>query len=145
MSNANADAQDSNRSQSLALDDGVGALGGAQHGLADLAAVHLRLLQQLPHRAHDAVKDVGGGGVFDFGDNVEVAVDEDGVGIGAAYVDADVNHWSFLAFFLLRAHGALHMAVRQLLRGVVAHLLLPEVARGPSGRRPPARPPVLRG
>ncbi len=91
-----ADAKQADAGEVLALDDGVGALGGAQHGLADLAAVHLRLLQQLPHRAHDAVKDVGGGGIFDFGDNVEVAVDEDGVGVGAAHVDTQLIHARFL-------------------------------------------------
>ena len=40
-----ADAQKADLGQVFALHDGVGALRGAQHSLADLAAVDLRLLQ----------------------------------------------------------------------------------------------------
>ena len=83
-------------SQILALDDGVGALRGAQHGLADLAAVDLRLPKQRLHRADDAFKDVSRGGVLDLGDDAQIFVDEDGVGIGAAYVDAQLIHFPHL-------------------------------------------------
>ena len=87
-----ADAQKSDLRQVLALDDGVGALRRAQHRLTDLAAVHLRLLEQLLYRAHDALKDISRSGILDLGDDLQMFVDKNGVRVGAAHVDAQLIH-----------------------------------------------------
>ena len=87
-----ADAQDADGGQVLALHDGVGALGGAQHGLLDLAAVHAGHGQHGAQGGQDAVVDVACGGALDVRHHVEVLVDEDGVGVGAAYVNAQLIH-----------------------------------------------------
>ncbi len=65
-----ADAQKPDLRQVFALDDGVGALRRTQHRLADLAAVHLRLLQQFLHRAHDALENISRSGILDLADDL---------------------------------------------------------------------------
>ena len=87
-----ANAQDADGRQVLALYDGVGTLGSAQHGLVDLRAVNAGLLQHSANSAQDPVIDIAGGGVLDVRHNVQVFVDEDGVGVGAAYVNAQLIH-----------------------------------------------------
>lgn len=79
-------------SPGFALDDGVGALRRTQHRLADLAAVHLRLLQQFLHRAHDALENISRSGILDLADDLEIFVDEDSIRVGAAHVDAQLIH-----------------------------------------------------
>ena len=87
-----ADAQDADGRQVLTLYDGVGTLGSTQHGLVDLRAVNAGLLQHSVNSAQDSVIDIAGGGVLDVRHNVQVFVDEDGVGVGAAYVNAQLIH-----------------------------------------------------
>ena len=48
-----------------------------------LTAVDLRLPKQRLHSADDAFKDVSRGWMLDLGDDAQIFVDEDGVGIGA--------------------------------------------------------------
>ena len=91
-----ADAQKADFGQIFALDDGVGTLRGTQHGLSYLTAVDLRLPKQRLHSADDAFKDVSRGWMLDLGDDAQIFVDEDGVGIGAAYVDAQLIHFPHL-------------------------------------------------
>ena len=61
-----------------------------------LAAVDLRMPEQRLYRADDAFKDVSRGWMLDLGDDAQIFVDEDGVGIGAAYVDAQLIHFPHL-------------------------------------------------
>ena len=83
-----ADAQHADGGQVAALHNGVGALGGAQHGLADLPAIHAGLLQHRADGVQDAVVGVGGGVALYAGHHLEVFVDEHRVGIGAAHVNS---------------------------------------------------------
>ena len=87
-----ADAQDGDGRKALALHDGVRALGGAQHGLRDLRAVHAAVGQHGVHRAHDARVDIVRRGVLHRRHHVQVLVDQNGVRVGAAHVDAQFVH-----------------------------------------------------
>ena len=83
-----AHAQRGNLVQALALDDGVRAVRGAQHGEPDVARrVGTDLGDHLVHGGHDAAHDVLGGGAFRRGHQLEVAVDDHRVGVRAAHVD----------------------------------------------------------
>ena len=87
-----AQAQHADGGQMLALHDGIGALGGAQHGLADLLPVHARLLQHRPYGGQNAVIGVRRGVPLDAGHHLSLFVQKDGVGIGAAHVDSQLIH-----------------------------------------------------
>jgi hypothetical protein len=83
------DAQGGHLVQAAALHDGVGAVGGAQHGKSDVRrGLEADLGNHLVHGGLDAAHDVLGGGALGRGDQVQVAVDDHGVGIGAAHIDA---------------------------------------------------------
>ena len=87
-----ADAQDTDGSQMLALHDGVGALGGAQHSLADLRPIHAGLLQHGADCVQNAVIGVRGGMALDAGHHLKILVNQDGVRVGAAHVNSQLIH-----------------------------------------------------
>lgn len=82
-------AQSGNLVEALALDDGIRAMRGAQHGEADvLSGLHANLRDHFVHGRNDAAHDVFGGGTFGGSDQLQVAVDDNRVGVRAADVDA---------------------------------------------------------
>ena len=87
-----SDAHQADLGQVLPLHDGVGALGSAQHGLGDLPAVDAGGLQHIVDGAQNAIVHVARGGVLDVGDHLQLVVDDDGVRVRAAYVDAQLIH-----------------------------------------------------
>ena len=81
-------------------DDGVRALRGAEHGLLDEFAIDVRLSEHGVNRTHDALVDIARGGVLHRGDNLQVIVDQNGVGVGAADINAKFVHISSTFFQL---------------------------------------------
>ena len=57
--------------------------------------VHAGLADDAPHGVHDAVVYVGSGVALDLSHHVEIFIDQHRVGIGAAYVNAQLVHQSF--------------------------------------------------
>ena len=95
-----ANTQNGDGGQALALDDGVGALRGAEHSLLNEFAINVRLGEHGVNRAHDALVDIARGGVLHRGDNLQVLVDQNGVGVGAADINAKFIHISSTFFKL---------------------------------------------
>ncbi len=81
------------RDQAPPLDDRVGEVRGADHHRGHARGVQAR--RQLAQRRADAAGDVGGCRRLDVGEHAP-PVDDDRVGVGPAYVDADVHAVSCL-------------------------------------------------
>ena len=86
-----ADAHDRHAVETLALQHGVGGVGGAQHDVADAAAIHVTRGEDRVHRVLDALGHVRAGGGLRLGQQAVVAVQDHGVRVGAAHVDADAE------------------------------------------------------
>ena len=84
------DAHGGNFGKIATLDDRIGEMRRADHHRADTARV-ARMFAQRAHRRENAGGDVGGGRHLDCGFDPTLR-DQDGIGIGAADVDADPVH-----------------------------------------------------
>src|SRR5690606_24478138 len=78
-------------------DESGGEVGGAALDGGGAALVEAAVLQQGRQRGDDAAGDVGRGGGLDGGGHVHVVVEQDGVGVGAAHVDAYAHSGVLLA------------------------------------------------
>jgi len=90
-----ADPEHRHPPQVLALQDGVGGVGGAEHDVADPAGVGAGYAEHGADRRHDPAGDVGGAGHLGLGDHPVGGVHDHGVGVGAADVDAEtaIRRW----------------------------------------------------
>ena len=84
--------------QVLSLDYGVGALGCAQHRLADLLPVDAGLIQDLLNCPDNALVDITGRGVLHARHNIVILVYDNGIRVGAAYIYSKLVHYRIPPF-----------------------------------------------
>jgi len=84
-----AEPDDGDAVEVAAAHDGVRRVGRAEHDARDEGTTVAELPQHGDERRADAARDIGRGGLLGPGEHPAGAVERDGVGVGAADVDAD--------------------------------------------------------
>ena len=87
-----ADAQNTDGRKVFALHDGVCALGGAKHRLADFRTVNAGFAENCPDGIKNTVIDVFAGVLLHGSDHIQVFIDENGVRVGTANVNTEFIH-----------------------------------------------------
>ena len=84
-----ADANHGNAIEALALDDSVRAVRGAEHRVANARTINALAGKHGLHGVFDAAHNVFSRGAFHGGNEIQVLVKNNGVGVGATDVDAN--------------------------------------------------------
>ena len=80
--------EDSNRCQGFPFHNSIGALGGSQHGLADLCPVDSGLFKTGAHCPQNSVIDIAGSRIFDFCYHISSAVNQNRIRIRPSNVNS---------------------------------------------------------